>query len=93
MLLQLCCDIARPAAETGYTGIYVVMLLTGRCAANGLIREARRESRRKNISYFSFLKEPFMLVPFIALILVAIGVVTYLIMQANRKTRDRGNQP
>ncbi|SHL79997.1 hypothetical protein SAMN05444266_10532 [Chitinophaga jiangningensis] len=32
-----------------------------------------------------------MLVPFIALVVVLIGVVVYLVMQSNRKTKDRGN--
>jgi len=33
-----------------------------------------------------------MLIPFIALIVVIIGVIVYLVMQGNRKTKDEGNR-
>jgi hypothetical protein len=37
-------------------------------------------------------KTDLMLVPFIALIAVIVAVVIYLVMQANRKTKDTGNK-
>lgn len=33
-----------------------------------------------------------MLVPFIALLVVVIGVIVYLVMQSGRKTKDTGNK-